>query len=109
MVKRAVSIHTRWDISTLDEIDTLVLPEGKYKNTSEAIRECTKIGMKVLHHQEMMKDPKQANEFQQKMQEMIKTENYQEWLETLQTGQLDGFIMLKQLEKEKRYEQTKFY
>jgi len=103
--KNNIMIPTNWAQITLDEIGTLHGKGKKYASRSQTIRECTKIGIQVLNHQEMMKDPKKSDAFLQKMQEMIKAENYNEWLQTLQSGQLDGFIMMLQMEKEKRYDQ----
>ena len=75
MVKRSVNISTRWEIIDLDDIEKLVKsatnPEGKFTSVSDVIRNCTKVGIKVHNYQEMMKDPEKADEFRQKMQEMI--------------------------------------
>jgi len=107
-VKRASTLSTRWDNSVLDEIEKLVKSpinhKGPFANTSVAIRECTKVGIKVHNYQEMMKDPEKADEFRKKMQDMIKNEEVFDWVHTLQPDQIDGFLMALQMEKDKRYE-----
>lgn len=107
-VKRTTMVSTRWDISIIDEIEELVIsplhPKVPFKNTSEAIRECAKVGVKVHNYQEMMKDPEKADEFRKKMQDMIKSEEVFEWVHTLDHDQINGFLMALQMEKDKRYE-----
>ncbi len=108
MVKRSITVSTRWDLPIIEDIEKLVKspinPKGPFQNTSLAIRECTKVGIKVHNYQEMMKDPEKADEFRKKMQDMIKNEEVFEWVHTLQPDQIDGFLMALQMEKDKRYE-----
>ena len=108
MVKRTTIINFRCELSLLDDIEKLVksplTPKGVFPNTSEVIRECTKVGIKVHNYQEMMKDPDKANEFREKMQDMIKNEEVFEWAHTLDQQQIDGFLMALQMEKDKRFE-----
>jgi len=107
-VKRTTLVSTRWALVVLDEIESLVksplYPNAPFANTSDAIRECAKVGVKVHNYQEMMKDPDKANEFRQKMQDMIKNEEVFDWAHTLSPDQIDGFLMALQMEKDKRYE-----
>lgn len=107
-VKRTTLVSTRWDLIDLDSIEVLVKSPLNFKapfnNTSEAIRECAKVGVKVHNYQEMMKDPEKANEFRQKMQDMLKNEEVFDWVETLSSDQIDGFLMALQMKKDKRYE-----
>lgn len=111
LVKRTTIISTRWDHSILDDIEKLVKAPGKpdaaFSNTSEAIRECTKVGIKVHNYQEMMKDPEKANEFREKMQQMLQNEEVFDWVATLTPDQIDGFLMALQMQKDKRYEVQK--
>ena len=108
MIKRTTILNFRIDHKDLDELEKLVKPSGKYKNTSEAIRATSRLGMQVLSYQAMMKDPVRAKEFSLKMQEFIKSEQITEWAETLDIQQVDGFLMLLKIEREKRFEQQKF-
>lgn len=105
-VKRTTIIGIRYEIKDLDDIEKLVKsplnPSAKFPNVSAAIRECAKVGVKVHNYQEMMKDPKKANEFREKMQCMLKNEEVFEWVHTLQPDQIDGFLMALQMEKDKR-------
>jgi len=107
-VKRTTLVSTRWDLVDLDSIEALVKSplnaKAPFSNTSNAIRECAKVGVKVHHYQEMMKDPQKANEFRQKMQDMIKNEEVFDWVHTLTHDQVDGFLMALQMEKDKRFE-----
>lgn len=112
MVKRSTMISIRFDLSTLDDFEknvkTEFKPVAKFNNMSECIRELAKVGNKVLTYQDMMKDPARANEFKQKMDEMLQTQSMDEWSQTLSSEQLDGFLMFLKIEKEKRYEQKQF-
>ncbi len=111
MVKRSVLVGTRWDLVLIDDVEKLVKthqnPGGVFKNVSHAIRECTKVGIKVHTYQEMMKDPLKADEFRAKMQEMLQNEEIIDWVQTLTPEQIDGFLMALQMQKDKRYEVQK--
>ena len=107
MLKRTTIVSTRWDLKILEEIEKLVINKN-FKNHSQAIRECTKVGMKVHNYQEMMKDPQKADEFRAKMQEMIANEEMLDWVQTLQPEQIDGFLMALQMEKDNRHKVSKF-
>jgi len=110
-VKRTSIVSTRWENQDLDDIENLVKsplkPNAPFTNTSKAIRELAKVGVKVHNYQEMMKDPEKANEFRQKMQDFIKNEEVFEWVDTLSPDQIDGFLMALQMKKDKRYEVQK--
>ncbi len=99
----------RVPLELVDEIETMVKsrdnPMGRFTSANHTIRECTILGLQVLKHADAMKDPAKNAEFIAKMERMIKTENYSQFTEALDTTQLEGFIMLLKLEKEKRYEQ----
>ena len=86
----------------MDETDLLV-DLGRYETSATAIRETSRLGCKVLRHQEMMKDPAKATEFQKKMQEAVHQDKIFEWAATLTESQIDGFLMALQMEKEGRY------
>jgi len=107
-VKRTTLVSTRWDLIDLDAVEELVKtplnPKAIFKSTSEAIRECAKVGVKVHTYQEMMKDPQKANEFRQKMSDFVKNEEVFDWVDTLDNNQIDGFLMALQMKKDKRYE-----
>ena len=107
-VKRTTTLSIRWELIDLDEIEKLVksplIPNAPFGNTSKAIRELAKVGVKVHNYQQMMKDPEKANEFRQKMQDFIKNEEVFEWVDTLSPDQIDGFLMALQMKKDKRYE-----
>jgi len=81
---------------------------AKFTNMSECIRECAKIGSKLLDYQDMMQDPEKAEEFQKKMQDFIQHEQVMEWSQALSDSQINGFLMALQMEKETRYENKKF-
>ena len=110
-VKRSTLVGTRWELSVLDDIEKLVQshehPAATFHSTSEAIRECAKVGVKVHNYQEMMKDPEKANEFREKMQNFIKNEEVFDWVQTLQPEQIDGFMMALQMEKDQRFKVKK--
>ena len=105
-------ISTRWEIPDLQDVEkkvrTIENPTGIFESVSEAIRELSKIGLKVMTYQNMMKDPEKASEFQEKMNEMLQTQSMDQWSQTLTSDQIDGFLMFLQLEKEKRFEQKQF-
>ena len=111
MVKRSIMISTRWDLSIIDDLEKLIKsptnPDAKFKDASKAIRECTKVGMKVHNYQEMMKDPKKSEEFREKMQTMLQNEEVFEWVATLSPDQIDGFLMALQMERDNRFKVTK--
>ena len=102
-------ISIRFGLNDLDEFEKNIRsdykPVAKFNSLSECIRELAKVGNKVLQYQDMMKDPERANEFKEKMQEMLETQNMDEWSQTLSSDQLDGFLMFLNIEKEKRFEQ----
>lgn len=110
MVKRSISVNTRWELSTIEELEKIIRspenPTGVFKDTSKAIRECTKVGIKVHNYQEMMKDPEKSEEFRKKMQEMLQNEEILDWVQTLAPAQIDGFLMALQMEKDNRYKVT---
>ena len=101
-IKRSTMISTRWNNFILDELDE-VIKSNHYSNTSEAIRELVKIGIKLYNYKEMMKDPQQSEEFLRKMQNLVQNNDVFDWTNTLSDTQLDGFFMALQMEKEKRY------
>jgi len=103
MVKRSTNISTRWDNMILDDLDE-VIKSNKYPNVSEAIRELTKIGIKLYNYREMIKNPKLSEEFRKKMHGLVQNDKVFDWTNTLTDSELDGFFMAIQLEKEKRYE-----
>ena len=107
-VKRTTLVSTRWELIVLDDIEKLVQnplnPTATFENTSLAIRELTKAGLKVHNYQTMMEDPEKADEFRTKMQDFIKNEEVFDWAHTLTPDQIDGFLMALQMEKDKRYE-----
>lgn len=107
-VKRTTLVSTRWELVILDSIEALVKSplnvKAPFSNTSDAIRECAKVGVKVHNYQEMMKDPEKADEFRKKMQDFVKNEEVFDWAHTLSPDQIDGFLMALQIEKDKRYE-----
>lgn len=111
-IKRTTMISLRLENRDLDEFEknvkTTFNPDGRFLNLSECVRELAKVGCKVLEYQDMMKDPAKADEFKQKMQEMLQTQQIDEWSQTLTTEQIDGFVMFLSMEKEKRFEQKKF-
>lgn len=111
MVKRSITLSTRWDLPVVEDVEKLVKsplnPTGSFGNVSEAIRECTKVGIKVHNYQEMMKDPDKANEFREKMQEMLQNEEVFDWVATLTPDQIDGFMMAMQMQKDNRYKVQK--
>jgi len=112
MIKRSTMLSIRIDNHDLDDLEknvkTPLNTKGRFKNVSECIRELLKIGNQVLEYQEMMKDPEKKNEFVAKMQEMIQTQNFDEFAQTLSSDQIDGFLMFLNIEKEKRFEQKTF-
>ena len=105
-------ISIRWPLHELDDIEKTILsaenPNGTFKDASSAVRELAKVGAKVVEYQVMMQDPEKASEFANKMQEMLKTDDMDQWSQTLTSDQLDGFLMFLNIEKEKRYEQKQF-
>ncbi len=110
--KRAASISLRIPFEELESIEKLVksptTPDGKFTSISQSIRECAKLGCKILDYQEMMKDPDKKNEFTEKIQQLIKNQDFEELAQTFTAEQLDGFLMFLQLEKDKRYKMEKF-
>ena len=95
--------HYTTDNEILDDIDEII-KTNNYENTSIAIRELAKMGIKLYNYREMMKDPKQSEEFQRKMHDLVQNDQVFDWTHTLSDSQIDGFFMAIQMEKEKRYE-----
>ena len=106
-ISRATSVSVRFPARLLDDID-IELEKGEFSSTSQAIIRCTEVGLEAIKYREMMNDPVKAAEFAAKMQEAIKEEKVERWAETLTREQLDGFIQLMKMEKEKRYSVKKF-
>ena len=106
-ISRATSVSVRFPARLLDDID-IELEKGEFSSTSQAIIKCTEVGLEAIKYKEMMADPVKAAEFATKMQEAIKEDEVSQWAETLSREQLDGFIMLMTMEKEKRYSIRKF-
>ena len=110
-MKRSSLIGLRIENQLLDEFEKHIKPsenqDGKFNNMSECIRECAKIGSKLLDYKEMMKVPERAEEFQKKMQEIIQHDQVFEWSQALSDSQVNGFLMALQMEKETRYENKK--
>jgi len=108
LVGKGSTIFTlRMQPEMIEEITTFV-ENGRFASTGEAIRETCKIGMKVIYYQDMMSDPKRANEFQQKMREIIENDKLTDWASTLTDDQIAGFMLLLQAEKEGRYKMERF-
>lgn len=111
MIKRSTVFNFRCDLTLLDEIESLVKdphnPNGVFQSTSEVIRECVKVGLKVHNYQEMMKDPEKAEEFRKKMQEMIENEEMDKWADTLSSQQLDGVVTFLRLKQDARFKVSK--
>jgi len=106
-VKRTTIVSTRWELKDLDDIEKLLKPDGAFNTTSEAIRECTKVGVKVHNYQTMMEDPEKAEEFRKKMQEIIENEEMDVWADSMSHAQMDGFILFLQMKKDQRYKVAK--
>ena len=106
-ISRATSVSVRFPARLLDDID-VELEKGEFSSTSQAIIKCTEVGLEAIRYKEMMSDPVKAAEFAVKMQEAIKEDEVGRWAETLTRDQLDGFVMLLKMEKEKRYSVKKF-
>ena len=106
-ISRATSVSVRFPARLLDDID-VELEKGEFSSTSQAIIKCTEVGLEAIKYREMMSDPVKAADFAVKMQEAIKEDEVSQWAETLSKEQLDGFIMLMNMEKEKRYSIRKF-
>ena len=106
-ISRATSVSVRFPARLLDDID-VELEKGEFSSTSQAIIKCTEVGLEAIRYKEMMSDPVKAAEFAAKMQEAIKEDEVGRWAETLTRDQLDGFVMLLKMEKEKRYSIRKF-
>ncbi len=92
------------DREFVDEVNKHVATE-EYKNASVAIRKFSKLGLQLTNYQKLMKDPEKANEFQQKVKEFVENEQHFEWAATLTTEQIEGFLMLLQMEKDERFKQ----
>ena len=110
-MKRISLVGLRLGAQLLDEFEKKIKsyknPDGKFTNMSECIRECAKIGSKLLDYQEMMKDPEKSKEFQKKLKEIIENEKVVQWSQALTDSQISAFAMALQIEKEARYENKK--
>ena len=111
-LKRTTLRGIRWEDQVLDEVEKHIYdektnPDGKFKDFSQAVRELSKMGSRLLDFQNMMKDPEKALEFQRKMQEIVETEKIFEWTPTLSDTQLRGFLMALLMEKDARYANKK--
>ena len=106
-ISRTAGISVRVPHPLLDEIE-IEIEKGEFRSVSDAIIKCTEVGLEAIKYKEMMADPVKAAEFATKMQEAIKEDEVSQWAETLSREQLDGFIMLMNMEKEKRYSIRKF-
>ena len=66
------------------------------------------MGAIMLKHEELLKNPDKAAEFQQEMEIIIKNEQIFDWVETLETPKIKAIMQMLKMEEEKRYEQRKF-
>ena len=107
MIKRTSMVNIRFSNEFLDEIEKEI-EKKEFKNVSGAIKICSKYGLELYRYQKMMKDPKQANEFTKKMQELLIKEQQFDWCGELSDIQLDGFMMMLRMEKDTRYKQMRF-
>jgi len=107
MIRRTSMISIRFSNEFLDELEKEI-EKKEFKNVSDAIKTCSKYGLELYRYQKMMKDPKQANEFAKKMQELLIKEQQFDWCEKLSETQIDGFMMMLRMEKDTRYKQMRF-
>ncbi len=107
MIKRTSMVNIRFSNEFLDEIEKEI-ENKEFKNVSDAIKTCSKNGLELYRYQQMMKDPKQANEFAKKMQELLIKEEQFDWCGELSETQIDGFMMMLRMEKDTRYKQMRF-
>ena len=111
MIERKVVINFRCPVPLLDKIESFVKdsnnPKGVFDTVSDVIRESIEVGIKIRDYQEMMKEPKKANEFREKMLNYIKNEEVFDWARTLTTDQIDGYVMALQMEKDQRFKVQK--
>ncbi len=92
------------DREFIDEVNRHV-ESNEYKNASVAIRKYSKLGLQITIYQKLMKDPEKAKEFQEKIKDFVEKEQHFEWAATLTTQQIEGFLMLLQMEKDERFKQ----
>lgn len=100
-----VPVTARLPIPTLDAVNAMVA-DRKYRSTAAATAGLVELGLRVVAHQEMMRDPERANEFQAKMDEVVKAGQIFEFLQTISETELRGFAGAAELELERRHTQT---
>lgn len=93
----------RLELQLLEQLEKLV-DQNQFQDVSKALRECTKIGTQVIEYKSMMNDKTKSKEFISKMQDMIKNEDFENFAHTLDSQQIEGFLYLLKIEKDKRYE-----
>ena len=106
-INRSTSVSVRVPNSLLDDLE-IEIEKGEFRSTSDAILKCTEVGLEAIRYKEMIKDPKKAEEFAQKVKELVQQDELFSWAETLSTEQVDAFVMMLKMEKEKRITVKKF-
>ena len=99
---RSCNIGVRIPLDLIEKIDKSV-QEGKFPNTSEAIRSYVILGMRI----ESFKSSIKNLEFLKHIDELKKGNQLIEWVSTLKENELEAIQMAVQMERDGRYKQQK--
>ena len=106
-ISRSTSVSVRVPNGLLDDLE-MEIEKGEFRSVSDAVIKCTEVGLEAIRYKEMIKDPKKAEEFATKVKELVQQDELFTWAETLSTEQVDAFVSLLKMEKEKRVSVRKF-
>jgi len=103
-----VILSLRMQIQDIDAMKKHI-ESRRFRNMSEGIRECCRVGLRVLQYQQMLDDPEKASEFRSKMQAILHDDQVFDWAESLDQAQLDAISQALAMEKDKRYRNEKIF
>ena len=103
---RKTTFHIWISPEDLDSIEKFVAdPTTPVSTISECFREMSKLGMQTFHYAEMSKNPEKAAEFAERLHQLTKDSNMNEWLQAQPESVLIEVSRLSLLERQNRYKQ----
>ena len=96
---------TRWTHEEFESMKNAANnPDIPYKTVTECIREFAKLGRDMWIYKTMLKDPEKAKEFQERVNQMLETNNREQWVQTLSEQEISNIKYLLSQEQTARYE-----
>lgn len=96
---------------TTDEIKALTkeVDAGRFRSLSEAIRETSRVGRRVIELQQIMHDKDKAKEFKNKIEEALHAGDVMKWAATVETDQIEAMVQVLNLERDSRQRQVHIF